>query len=92
MKLLFWQSSSGVVFGGKTWKRAGNMLRLLCECCLALGRQRTEEQPYSNVSNFVSHFAFGITMQTKFSRHSTELGNLAHCLYKSMLEIGKVGL
>ena len=34
----------------------------------------------------------GITMQTKFLRHSTELGNLAHCLYKSTLEIGKVGL
>ena len=30
-------------------------------------------------------------MQRKFLRHSTELGNLAHCLYKSTLEIGKVG-
>ena len=34
----------------------------------------------------------GITMQTMFFRHSTELGNLTHCLYKSTLEIGKVGL
>ena len=33
----------------------------------------------------------GITMQTML-RHSTELGNLAHCLYKSTVEIGKVGL
>ena len=34
----------------------------------------------------------GITRQTMFLRHSTEWGNLAHCLYKSTLEIRKVGL
>ena len=68
----------------KKQERAGNMLRSLCERCLALGRQRIEEQPYSNVPNFC--FALcpwnnqGINMQTKFCRLSMELGNLAHFL------------
>ena len=78
LKLLFWWSSSGVIFGGKTWKRAGNMLRSLCERCLALGRQRTEEQPYSNVSNFCFALCLwnnpGITMQTKFFKTFNGIG------------------
>ena len=68
-------------------------------CCVSAAWRLEDKEPRnSHTRTYRIFFALclwnnqGITMQTKFLRHSTELGNLAHCLYKSTLEIGKVGL